>query len=177
MDKSLNQTQIQGEDLRPAAYARVAGRMPKYISRAMEAARPLAYASEVGESFRKVFPSLVKPLYGLSIAYVLGDIGFKYYNSIDKTMQFRRWYIADLSLWHLGASLVLPAVVINRYIHVMTWSLSKIKAGNKVLLYLPTISALFLIPFVVHPLDDLTDHAMDATFRKYVNYKDYDYEI
>jgi hypothetical protein len=174
MDIAINKKNIQSEELRPAAYGRAASRMPKYVGKALEAARPLAYASEVGESFRKVFPKMVKPLYALSIAYVMGDIGIKYYNSLDKSWQYRRWYLADLSLWHLGASLLLPAVAINRYIHTLAWFLGKMKVSNRALLLLPTISALCLIPFIVHPLDHFTDSLMDASFRRYVNYKEYE---
>ncbi len=182
MDKQINnhashQTQEAASDeLRPAAYARVAARLPKYISKAMQAARPLAYASEVGESFRKVYPWLVKPLYALSIGYVAGDIGIKCYEVRHKSTEYRKWFLADLSLWHLSASLILPAVVINRYIHTLAWGLAKAGAGHRVLKYLPTFTALCLIPFIVHPLDHFTDYAMDATFRKYVDYKAFDDE-
>ena len=86
-------------------------------------ARPLAYASEVGESLRKIFPRLVTPLYALSIGYVFADIGIKYYSVKHKSSEFVKMYILDLSLWHLGASLILPAVVINRYVHTMSWIL------------------------------------------------------
>jgi hypothetical protein len=179
MEKSINNSSNQtehniGDELRPAAYARVAARLPKYISKAMQAARPLAYASEVGESFRKIFPWLVKPLYALSIGYVFGDIGIKYYEVSHKNFEFRKWFLADLSLWHLSASLVLPAVVINRYIHTLAWMLAKTNVSHRVLKIVPTLTALCLIPFIVHPLDHFTDYALDATFRKYVDYKQFD---
>jgi mitochondrial fission process protein 1 len=162
------------EAARPAAYARILARIPKYASKAMEVARPLAYASEVGESFRHVFPKIVKPLYALSIGYVFGDIGVKYYNAKHKNSEYLKWYMIDLSLWHLGASLVLPAVVINRYIHTVTNVLAKRNLNTKLLKFFPLLSALVLIPFIVHPLDHFTDYAMDNTFRKYKNYKLYD---
>lgn len=162
------------EAARPAAYARILARLPKYASRAMEIARPLAYASEVGESFRNVLPKIVKPLYALSIAYVFGDIGVKYYHAREKNSEYLKWYMIDLSLWHLGASLILPAIVINRYIHTVTYVLAKRNVNVKLLKYFPLFSALVLIPFIVHPLDHFTDYAMDNTFRKYKNYKMYE---
>ncbi len=173
----LHQTQeVKADELRPAAYARIAARLPNYISKAMQAARPLAYASEVGESFRKVFPWLVKPLYALSIGYVFGDIAIKYYEVRHKSAEYRKWFLADISLWHLGASLVLPAVIINRYIHTLAWFLARMNVGHRTLKIVPALTALCLIPFIVHPLDHFTDYAMDATFRKYVDYKVYDDE-
>lgn len=159
---------------RPAAYARVLARLPKYATRAMEVSRPLAYASEVGESFRKVFPKLVKPLYALSIGYVVGDIGIKSFNARHKNMEYRKWFLVDLSLWHLGASLILPAVVINRYVHGLARVLVKMNMSTKMATYLPTLSALCLIPFIVHPIDHFTDWAMDNSFRKYINYTQFD---
>ncbi len=162
------------ETTRGAAYARFLARIPRMISKTMELARPLAYASEVGESFRHIFPQLVKPLYALSIGYVLGDIAIKYHNVHNKNSEYRKWFLIDLSLWHIGASLVLPAVLINRYIHVTAKNLGKMNMPTKLVKYAPTVSALCLIPFVVHPLDHFTDWAMDNTFRQYYSYKDYD---
>jgi len=61
----------------------------------------------------------------LSIGYVFVDIGVKGYNVKHKPWEYRKWHLLDLSLWHLGASLVLPAVVINRYIHTTAKILGK----------------------------------------------------
>jgi hypothetical protein len=162
------------DSLRPAAYGRIAARLPKYAARAMESARPLAYASEVGESFRKVFPRLVKPLYALSIGYVFADIGIKYYHVRQKPFEYRKWFLADVSIWHLSASLVLPAIIINRYVHGLAGVLARLRFGNTFVKLAPTLTALCLIPFIIHPIDHFTDYAMDKTFRKYVNYVDYD---
>ena len=165
-----------GDDTRAAAYARFVARIPSMIAKTMQVARPLAYASEVGESFRHVFPSLVKPLYALSIGYVVGDIGIKFYQVSHKNTNYKKWYLLDLSLWHLGASLVLPAVVINRYIHTTASVLGKMNMSVKIVKFAPTVTALCLIPFIVHPLDHFTDYLLDNSFRKYINYKEYDDE-
>lgn len=171
-----NDKEGDSQATRGAAYARVLARLPKYINHAMSMARPLAYASEVGESFRKVFPKLVKPLYALSIAYVVGDIGVKFYNVRHKNGEFKKWFMLDISLWHLGASLIFPAVIINRYVHTLAWGLNKLNVPNKVLTILPALSAVCLIPFIVHPLDHFTDYALDNTFRLYIDYKKFDDE-
>ena len=39
--------------------------------------RYLGYANEVGESFRHLFPRLVKPSYGVAFAYVFADAADK----------------------------------------------------------------------------------------------------
>jgi hypothetical protein len=149
---------------------------PKWITSLLNYARPLAYASEIGESLRKLYPSLVKPLYGLSIAYVIMDIGIKYKFVVrDRNDQYKKMYIIDLSIWHTGASLVFPAVVINRFVHYTTIYLrNKRVYGNKVI---PTFLALCLIPFIIHSIDSFTDSLMDNSYRKYFRYQDYEDDI
>lgn len=175
-EKQVFENEEEGEGARPAAYARILARMPKYLSRAMDIARPLAYASEIGESFRKVFPNLVKPMYALSIGYVIGDISVKSYLVKHKDREYRKWYALDLTLWHLFASLILPALTINRWVHYTTKLLGKTNLSTRAVSLLPTISALCLIPFIIHPLDHFTDWLMDNSFRRYVDYTEYDNE-
>lgn len=158
------------------AYSRFAARIPRYLTMALAYSRPLAYASEVGESFRKVLPRLITPLYALSIGYVFVDIGTKNYNVRDKPADYRKYFLLDLSLWHLGASIVFPAVCINRFVHGTTYLMNKLNFGNKAIIYIPAVMAICLIPFIVHPLDHGTDYLMDNTFRRYINFKQYDLE-
>ncbi|XP_026466012.1 mitochondrial fission process protein 1-like [Ctenocephalides felis] len=77
--------------------------------------RYLGYASELGESFRPQVPILfVKLGYAVSVSYVVAD-------TLDKTR--RAWEAnqepvltaADTLLWQGIATLILPAVSINRY--------------------------------------------------------------
>lgn len=168
-----NQAQDHSET-QVLAYGRVGARVPRYLVKALSVARPLAYASEVGESLRNVLPKLVHPLYALSIGYVFVDIGVKFANTSGKPFNYRKWYTIDLSLWHLGASILFPAIAINRFVHGSTWVLNKMGAGNKACVYVPALAAIALIPFIVHPLDHAADWIMDNTFRKYVDLKSYD---
>ena len=146
---------------------------PRWLTNLLNYARPLAYASEIGESLRKIYPWVVKPLYGLSIAYVLMDIFLKYkFVMVDKSELYKRMYAIDLSIWHTGASLVFPAVVINRVVHFSSVYLKKKRVyGNKVI---PTFLAICLIPFIIHPIDHFTDFLMDNSYRNYRNIKDYE---
>ena len=158
------------------AYGRTAARVPRYIVKALAFSRPLAYASEVGESMRKVLPKLVTPLYTLSIGYVFVDIIVKYFNIGDKSNNYKKYFLLDLSLWHLGASILFPAITINRFVHGSTYVLNKAKVSNKLSVYGPAIAAICLIPFIVHPLDHGTDWLMDNTYRKLMNYNSYENE-
>lgn len=82
--------------------------------------------------------------------------------------------MVDLSIWHFAPSLLLPALVINKYVHFTAKLIRNINVSDKFIKYGPTVSALCLIPFIVHPIDHFTDWAMDQTFRQYFNYKEYD---
>ena len=161
-------------DHQVVASSRIVAQIPRYITTALAYSRPLAYASEVGESMRKVMPRLVVPLYTLSIGYVFVDIGIKFMNTKGKPSDYRKYFIFDLTLWHLGASILFPAIIINRFVHGSSWILNKAKVTNKVAVYGPAIAAVILIPFIVHPLDHATDHIMDKTFRKAINFHIYD---
>lgn len=149
---------------------------PKWLPHLLNYARPLAYASEIGESLRKLYPSVVKPLYGLSIAYVIMDIYLKYkFVIFDKNDKYKKMYLIDLSIWHSGASIVFPAVCINRFVHFSSNYLKKKRVyGNKVI---PTFLALCLIPFIIHPIDHITDYLMDNSYRKYFKFQEYDDDI
>jgi hypothetical protein len=167
-------SQTNESDAQVLAYGRTAARVPRYLVNALAYSRPLAYASEVGESTRKVLPKLVTPLYALSIGYVFVDIAIKFADLGERPASYKKFFLLDLSLWHLGASILFPAITINRFVHGSTYVLNKANVGNKVAIYAPAIAAICLIPFIVHPLDHATDWLMDNSFRKYINYKTYD---
>jgi hypothetical protein len=167
----------QTDQFRPAAYARVIAKLPKYASRAVKtikAARPIANAREVGESVRHIYPSFVRPLFLLSFGYVLIDIGIKSYEVRHKNIEYRKWFLIDQCLWHLGASMILPGVAVHQYIHGISRLLAKAKFGHQAIKVVSSVSALCLIPFIIHPIDHVTDHVLNKTFRQYVNFKNYD---
>ena len=168
-----NQTKDKS-DTQVVAYSRIGAQIPRYVMTALAYSRPLAYASEVGESMRKVMPRMVTPLYALSIGYVGLDIVIKRMSTKGKPSDYRKYYTLDLSLWHLGASILFPAITINRFVHGLTWVFNKANVSNKVAVFGPAIAAICLIPFIVHPLDHATDHIMDHTFRKFINFHSYD---
>ena len=76
--------------------------------------RPLAYASEVGESFRPVIPTwTVNSMYGLSIGYCFADAGVKLYKIKDKPKNDIIKKGGDLFVWHFFASMAFPALTIH----------------------------------------------------------------
>ena len=132
--------------------------------------RPLAYASEFGESFRPfVHPYFVNSMYGLSFLYVFVDVGISCYNIRDKGRERQLYTALDQTIWHGMASLAFPAVTIHQIVHY-----SQKYAAPKITNYLPKygrfspiLFGLGSIPFIIHPLDHLADFIMNNSLRKY----------
>jgi len=134
--------------------------------------RPLAYASEFGESMRPIAPKwFVNGMYGLSIGYVVADTAIKTYEIRDQGSQKMLIKAGDLSLWHTFASMILPAVSIHTIVKTSGHGLNNLsKMGYKFPRwgkFLPTAFGLASIPFIIHPLDHLTDYVMNQTIRKF----------
>eukprot|EP01084_Bolivina_argentea_P160124 278854_1 len=133
-------------------------------------ARPMAYASEFGESFRPfVNPYFVHALYGVSIGYVFADVGISCYNIKDKGRETQIYTAIDQTIWHSMASLAFPAITIHQIVHA-----SQKYATPKITHYLPKygrfapiVFGLGSIPFIIHPLDHITDFIMNQSLRKY----------
>lgn len=152
----------------------------------MAALRPLAYVSEVGESFRSKIPSFaVKGAYALSIGYVGVDtivhtinVNSKLLHNPDITIEERQKRVAinfaDKAVWHTCASMVLPALTIHTIVKYSNkgflYGLPKMMPSIKNLVPKSSWAAVFVglgsIPFIIHPLDHLTDYVMDNTVRK-----------
>ena len=168
-----NQNETESEN-RIISYFRLLGRIPKYIANSI---RTLAYISQVGESMRNIYPILLQPLYALSISYILVDIAFKNYNVKEKSDNYRKFYFFDISLWHIGASLLIPMILVRKSIFFSTMFFTKLKFGPKSCLYVPSIITISLLPFLIDPIDKFTDLLMDSTYRKRFNYKDFENEL
>merc|ERR1719493_262691 len=91
--------------------ARSGALMARKSNMIMAKLRPMAYASEFGESFRPfVNKKVVNTMYGLSFAYVFADVGFTCYRIRDKPQDVVMYTALDQSLWHGMASLAMPAI-------------------------------------------------------------------
>merc|ERR1711924_285379 len=69
----------------------------------------------------------------------------------------------DALIWQLAASVALPGYTIHQLVALLDAS-GVDQSG--VLSALPTACGLTMIPFIVKPLDELAEVAMDVTFRK-----------
>ncbi|KAH8318392.1 hypothetical protein KR074_003234, partial [Drosophila pseudoananassae] len=127
------------------------------------------YSNEIGEAFRPlVSKSLVAASYGMAIGYVCTD-------TFDKSLRLRmngaptREVLVkggDVFSWQMLASVTIPGLVINR----ITWAtrLAMRRAPVALLKTVPTLVGLASIPLIVHPIDNLVDRVMDATYRQYI---------
>jgi len=153
------------------AYFRVLGQMLPRI-------RFAAYASEFGESFRKVSPKIVKPLYGLSFGYVGLDILAKtgmhlsdktktgmHLDQPDQIPYMKTYQFADSTVWHGTASFLLPSVAVHQTVHRSTQVCRYLKAGFKTTRILPVALGLGMIPFIIHPIDQAVDYVFDQWIR------------
>lgn len=96
--------------------------------------RPVAYMSEVGEAVRPIVPKPVVWLgYGLSFGYVFADIGLKLHDMKDEKQEMILWKGIDLSLWHMSASIVVPAITIHTIVSGVTKIQNKFVTSTKFL--------------------------------------------
>ncbi|KAK2581922.1 hypothetical protein KPH14_002377 [Odynerus spinipes] len=138
--------------------------------------RYLGYANEVGEAFRNLIPKyLVWLSYGVSSGYVLADTADKSYRvyktdaSPEKTKRVTLSAV-DTLLWQSFASVIIPGFTINRLCAAVTYA--QRKTANCALKnpWIPTLLGLISIPIIIHPIDNLVEGAMNATFRKWVRH-------
>lgn len=143
--------------------------------RVVASQRALAYASEVGESFRPIIPKyFVNAAYATSFLYVGADTMIHRHNMIEqkKSQKEVRIQTMDRLIWHSLASMLLPALTIHSIVKYSGLGINKFNMFTtmpKIRTWTPTLLALGAVPFIIHPIDHLTDHAMDNSIRKLYN--------
>ena len=158
---------------RSLVYGSRIARVMRTMNNVMIGSRPLAYASELGESVRPLVPKfLVKSLYGISWAYVILDTIAKTYSVRDQGREKMAVYAMDLAIWHSLASMALPAFTIHSIVKYSGKVIKKCSdPASKFGKFGPTIIGLCSIPFIIHPLDHVTDFSMNNTLRKFYSHK------
>jgi hypothetical protein len=173
MDKETCNNSENGNQLweRIGAYTRSV--IPTVVAgTAKDIARPLAYASEVGESVKSIVPNIVyKSLWGLSIGYVVVDTGTKVYDLSKTTGVTNRDLVVktfDTAIWHSIASLVAPGLAIHSIVKGARKATTMVPTNvfPRAVAMFPTLIGLASIPMIIHPIDHATDWLMDHTFRQ-----------
>ena len=128
------------------------------------AVRYLAYTSDFGEAFRPVVhPIVVKSAYGISWAYVFGDVAFEGYqmsnhHGVSGTDLYA--VTAKRMVFQSIASMALPAFTIHTVVHQMKHLTKKIGRFQK---WGPSACGLAVVPFL--PLyDHPVEHVIDTAF-------------
>jgi mitochondrial fission process protein 1 len=142
------------------------------IIKSVQKVRLLAYTSEVGEAMRPIIPkSIVSGAYLISIGYIILDIFVKTTEMIPKQQNVPLEF-CSLVCWHSLASLALPAIVIHRTVKITGGIQNKImnkfptkfpKIYSRYYRFFPTAIGLITIPFIIHPIDNLTDKIVDTS--------------
>ena len=139
------------------------------------ALRYAGYANEVGEAFAPLTPGWCVPFsYAVAITYVIADTIDKTKKVLDGTKYSGESINTcaaiegvDALIWQLAASVALPGYTIHQLVAIVV-ALLDASGGDQsgVISALPTTCGLAMIPFIVKPLDELAEVAMDVTFRK-----------
>jgi hypothetical protein len=151
-----------------------------YYARFVQKAKPLAYASELGElTARGVSTKALIASYGLSIAYVGVDTMIAYNNAPEEE---KYKILTEKIVFHSFASLLLPSVVIHRTMHAIQKNM--VKPDNMVVLKkylkptvivrLPMILAFVALPFIVIPIDHGVEYIVEFGAKVYDQYKVHD---
>lgn len=126
--------------------------------------RYMSYSSDVIEAFRPVVNKRwIYFGYGISIAYVVGDIGYNSYLAKIKNKDVNRAF-AHAFTFHLLGSLVFPAIVIHFTVHQSEKFFHRV---NKFRKWGPILAGLGMIPILPFAVDIPTEHAIDWAFEKY----------
>ncbi len=141
--------------------------------------RYIGYADEAGEILANyIGPKAVRASYYASAAYGLVDIlstakkTFKNHNHRSRGHRFKRTLeeIVDGTLFHTAATVFIPATLI-RYVRM---GVEKLQSSGKLPVklqqfkHLPAVVAFAALPFIAHPVDQLTDWFLDKTYRRMI---------
>lgn len=137
--------------------------------------RYFAYTSDVGEAFRPVVsPRVVQACYGISWAYVLGDVGFETYKAsrrgptLEEAQHFSEHTRLAMIACKRGifqgvASMGLPALTIHTVVRYSARAFVR-SANPRVKMWGPTITGLSIVPVLPYMFDKPVEHATDAAF-------------
>mmetsp|Transcript_8877 Transcript_8877/g.18475 ORF Transcript_8877/g.18475 Transcript_8877/m.18475 type:complete len:172 (+) Transcript_8877:218-733(+) len=148
------------------------------------ALRYCGYANEIGESFRYQYPKLVTPSYVVAFGYCFADAVSAGYQvmSEDERVTVREYRAKetraaiatfDTLLWQSLASVAIPGGVINLIVRSSRFAVAR-SVGLPVLVskWLPTAAGLGSIPFIIAPIDNCVDFALDNSIRKLLQQKE-----
>ncbi|MBW0518555.1 hypothetical protein O181_058270 [Austropuccinia psidii MF-1] len=155
---------------------RYLGLMARIRPLLVPASRYLAYTSDVGEAFRPVVnPKIVTTAYGISIAYVVGDVAYEGWKGhLQAKGKPDDKYVIGLKVarraaFQGAASIVLPALTIHSAVRYSQKFVFSKLANPKFRSIGPTAVGLSVIPFLPTLFDKPVEHYVDKAFDQLEN--------
>ncbi|KAJ3288927.1 hypothetical protein HDU79_004456 [Rhizoclosmatium sp. JEL0117] len=147
----------------PLRYLGLLGRVRNVV---IAQSRLLAYTSEVGEAFRPIAsPMFVTAAYGVSWAYVLGDVGFETYKMKMKgapDVDLARTAL-ERGIFQSLASMMFPAYTVHWVVHQSSHFFKNAKPGM-IKRFGPSAIGLATIPFLPIIFDKPVEHTIEFAF-------------
>ncbi|KAK1926462.1 mitochondrial 18 KDa protein-domain-containing protein [Papiliotrema laurentii] len=156
-------------------------RYAAYLRRIRDIARAgsryTAYTSDVGEAFRPVVPPwVVTAAYGVSWAYLIGDVSFTTYKSSQQgPTPFEAAHMTEptrlglvtvkRAVFQGVASMALPAFTIHSAVKYAGRQFAKAKSPA-MKRWGPTAVGIGIVPFLPYLFDEPVEHAVDFAFDK-----------
>ncbi|GAA5911301.1 hypothetical protein JCM5296_004796 [Sporobolomyces johnsonii] len=172
--ETAEQQVLAGEVDTTETNARYLGYLARLRPVLISSTRYLAYSSDVGESFRPVVaPKVVTAAYGISWAYVFGDVGYEGYKARlrakeycpEAQAQVVGLTVAKRAIFQVTASIVAPAITIHSIVKYSALAIKKQGIQNaRVRAWLPSALGLGFIPLLPVIYDEPVEHVVDATF-------------
>ncbi|BGP17470.1 hypothetical protein JCM10213_003247 [Rhodosporidiobolus nylandii] len=182
LEKQIEKTEeriVAGEADSVDSNARYLGYLARLRPVLISSARYLAYSSDVGESFRPVVaPRMVTAAYGISWAYVAGDVGYEGYKAKLKAAEFAPEQVqqvvgltvAKRAIFQATASMLLPSLTIHSIVKYSALAIKRQGVQNlRVRQWLPSALGLGFIPALPFIFDEPVEHVVDSTFERIHN--------
>ncbi|GAA5849322.1 hypothetical protein JCM8547_006514 [Rhodosporidiobolus lusitaniae] len=177
LEKQLAVTEervMDGEANSIDSNARYMGYLARLRPVLISSSRYLAYSSDVGESFRPVVaPRVVTAAYGLSWAYVGGDVAYEGYKAHLKAKEMAPEQmnqvigltVAKRAIFQATASMLLPSLTIHSIVRYSAIAIKRQGIQNaRVRQWLPSALGLGFIPALPFLFDEPVEHVVDSTF-------------
>ncbi|KAF8583962.1 hypothetical protein K439DRAFT_1389949 [Ramaria rubella] len=138
--------------------------------------RYIAYTSDIGEAFRPVVsPRIVAAAYGISWAYLLGDVSYEAYKAhrqgptpleaTNFSEPTRVGLVAvQRGVFQAVASMGLPALTIHTVVRQTTKIYAKNAKSARVKAWGPTLTGLAVVPLLPYLFDKPVEHVTDVAF-------------
>lgn len=133
--------------------------------------RYMGYSNEVGEAFNSFLPEWGVPAsYGVAALYVMLDTldkGKKSYDN-EETNKMKQGLIVSLDTfsWQMLASVFWPGSFIRCVVNASTVAVTLTHAPDDLVKIISTMVGLCTIPFIVKPIDNTVDKAMEMSVTK-----------